>query len=1091
VSLPAFGVRKPVVVNLVMFTIIAAGIVFGLGLRKEFFPEIRPTMVMITAPYPGASPEEIEDALAIKIEDRLAELDDVVEITSTIAEGLCSVMVEFSEGVNIADAVFDVKNEVDALQDLPEEADRITVAKFEPNFPTINVSLFGDADERVMKSAIRQIRDDLRRIPRMGMIAESGVRTDAITVEVDPDAMLEHGLSIPRISDRVRAGMIELPGGAVKSTTANVAVRTMGAEERADEVREIVVKAGAGGQVVRVGDVAEVREGFEDVDYITRLNGKPAYSLTVYKEGKQDAVEMAAAVKAYVAGRTGEPIELTLVERVRQALSRPGTPPGDVSTRLLAYELGASRTDELPGELTTTTDLARFIVGRLELLSRNALWGGTLVLLTLVLLLNLRVAFWVAIGLVVSLLATLAGMHFMGASLNLLSMFGLIIVLGLLVDDAIVVAENITARHERGEPALDAAVNGTHQVGWPVVATVLTTICAFMPLTLIEGQVGDLLEVLPLVVTIALSVSLIECLFILPSHMGHSLIKVDRARRRAHPSPLARFEKRLDRAREGFFRRALIPTYIRSLEWCVRRRYLTITAAVSMVVVSVGLVAGGRVPFVFIPSSDAETVNVMLRMPVGTPIERTSPVAERIERAAMAQPEVSAAWTIIGSSGSLDGQSSAAGSHLAQLILELKPIEERDRSSQQVIVGIQGELGELSGVKSLRIEEMGGGPEGPPISLAVLGDDLGRLRAAANRIKGVLAEYDGVYNISDDLDVGRREIRLRLREGADELGLTTEDIARQVRGAVYGLEAHTFPGDREDVDVRVMLPRDVRRNLAAIERQFVFTPMGDPIPLREVVEIEETEGYATLKRLDRERVVTVSGYVNEATQNANAVIAAIQPELGRIRAEFPGVRITERGQQKEVQESMATLPLGMLAAAGLIFVVLTWLFSSYAQPVIVLMAIPFASIGMIWGHFLLGYDIALLSLIGFIALSGVVVNDSLIFMQFFNEKRSEGLAVDRAAVEAGRARMRAILLTTVTTVLGLLPLMLEKSFQARFLIPMAITISFGLMSATAIILVVLPCLLVIMDDAKRAVRWAWSGGAGRAGADQPGGVEPV
>jgi len=431
----------------------------------------------------------------------------------------------------------------------------------------------------------------------------------------------------------------------------------------------------------------------------------------------------------------------------------------------------------------------------------------------------------------------------------------------------------------------------------------------------------------------------------------------------------------------------------------------------------------------------------------------------------------------IGSSGSLDGSTASSGAHLAQLILELKPIEERDRSSEQIIQAIRDDLGPMPGIKSLRIEEMAGGPEGPPISLAVLGEDLDELRRVAGEIKRQLSEFDGVYDIADDLDLGRRELRLTLRDGADELGFTPESVARQVRGAIYGLEAHTFPGDREDVDVRVMLPREARRSLAAVEGTHLFTPDGRPVPLREAIAIEETEGYASLKRLDRRRVVTVSAYVNRAVQNASQVIAAMEPTLEALRAESPGISIVERGQQKEVSESMSTLPLGMAAAAGLIYVVLTWLFSSYIQPLVVLMAVPFATVGMIWGHFLLGYDLALLSLIGFIALSGVVVNDSLIYMEFYNERRAEGMSVAQAALAAGRARLRAILLTTITTVLGLLPLMLEQSFQARFLIPMAITISFGLMSATAIILIVLPCMLVITDDVRRAVRWAWSGGA--------------
>ncbi len=1098
-SIAGFGVRKPVIANLVMLAIIGAGIIFGVSLRREFFPEVRPTEVLISAPYPGASPDEVEDSLAIKIEDQVADLEDVEEINTTIGEGFATVRVEFSEGVDVTEKVFDVKREMDALQDLPQEVERITVDKFEPNLPVINVSLYGSDDERDMKTAINAIRDDLRSLPDMGTIAVSGVRTDEITVEVDPASTLEHGLSLPAIAARVSEAMIELPGGAVRAPTINTAVRTVGADEVLEDVRRIVVKAGGQGQVLRLEDVARVTSGFEDVDLRSRLNTEPAVSLTVFKVGDEDAVDMAAAVKAYVAGREGEYIELTATERARAFFSRASfETPGklaDVSPRLAAWALGLERSGvPLPGTLVTTTDLARFIVGRLDLLTRNALMGGVLVLLTLVLLLNWRVAFWVAIGLLVSLLGTLATMHFIGSSLNLLTMFGLIIVLGLLVDDAIVVAENITARHEKGEPALDAAVKGTGQVGWPVVATVVTTICAFMPLTLIEGTTGDLMGALPVVVASALLVSLIECLYILPSHMGHALISADKAARRPRANPLERLDRRVASLREGFFNRVLTPHYLKVLGLALKAPVLTVTIAVAVVVISFGMVAGKRVPFTFLGSNDAETLNVSLQMPVGTTTEETDAIVRRIEAATIAQPEVSAAFATVGSSGALDGSSSTSSPHLAQLIVELVPVEARERGSDEVIVAIREQLGELPGVKSLSMEEVSGGPEGPAITYTIVGDRLPQMTPVVELIKDRLETYDGVYNISDDNDAGRRELRIELLEGAQELGFTVEGIARQVRATVFGLEAHTFPGEREDVDVRVQAPESVRRSPAAIESMYVFTPMGEPVPLGEVASITEAEGYATVKRLDRRRAITVTAEVDRAIANPEDITREVEPELREAVASIAGVDLIVRGRQQDVAESFATLPLGMLVAAGLIYVILAALFSSYLQPLFVLTAVPFATIGMIWGHFLLGFDMTILSLIGFIALAGVVVNDSLIFMEFFNHARSEGMSVRDACKAAGRARIRAILLTTVTTVLGLLPLMLEQSLQARFLIPMAITIAFGLMSATVIILVVLPCLLVIGDAVKRRLTWAWRGGvpADDNTADRtPGAVQPV
>ncbi|MEO0482515.1 MAG: efflux RND transporter permease subunit [Planctomycetota bacterium] len=1076
-SLPGFGVRKPVAANLIMFALIGLGLIFGLTLRREFFPEVRPTQVQVSAPYPGAAPDEVEDALAIKIEDRLVDLDGVVEMQTTVREGLASVLVEFAEGTPIDAAVADVKREVDSLQDLPDQADRIVVSKFEPNLPVIVLSLFGDADERALKGAIKRLREDLRSLEGMGDISISGVRTDEIRVEIPPAALLEHRVSLPFVADRVREGMLELPSGSVRSATQNTALRTLGADDTPEDVREIVIKAGGDGQVLRLGDLGEVRGGFVDIDVRERLNGQPSVSLTVFKVGREDAVDMASMVKAYVAGLKGETIAPTLGERIRALMRRPGdTSPA--SERLRAYELGLERaqTEVLPGEPVLTTDLARFIVGRLDLLTRNAAFGLGLVFVTLVLLLNWRISFWVAVGLGVSLLSTLAVMSFLGLSLNLLTMFGLIVVIGLLVDDAIVVAENITSRHERGEDALTAAVNGANQVAWPVVTTVLTTICAFMPLALIQGSFGDLLEALPFVVSIALGVSLIEALIILPSHMGHSLIKIDELKASGRKGWLQRFEYRYDAWREGLIQRALIPAYAKLLRFCLTRRWMTATVAVAMVIASSALFVSGRLSFVFFDSSDAETINGSLVMPIGTPVEETDRVIRRLEAASLAQPEVSSVYAQVGAQSSLDGGSPGSQqSHLGQIILELVPVEDRDRRSGEVIVSIQDALGEAAGVKSLRLQEVAGGPDGPAITYTIVGDDPAQLSAARTALMAALGEFESVFGIADDADAGQRELRIRLRPGASELGFTVANIARQVQGAVFGLEAFTFAGDREDVDVRVTLTEDVRRSLAAIERLHVFTPTGNPTPLAEVATLDEVEGYATVRRLDRKRAVTVTADVNRSINSPEEVTASLGDRLREIEAAHPGTQILKRGRQEQMADAFSTLPIGALLAAGLIYVVLAWLFSSYFQPIIVMTAIPFATIGMIWGHFLLGYDLTFLSLIGFVALAGIVVNDSLIFIQFFNEKRALGLTVYDAAVEAGQARFRAIMLTTLTTVLGLLPLMLEQSFQARFLIPMAITISFGLLSATGIILIVLPCLLMMLRDVQIALSWVWHG----------------
>ncbi|MBX3363897.1 MAG: efflux RND transporter permease subunit [Phycisphaeraceae bacterium] len=1083
--LAIFSVRNPVVVNLFVFTVVAAGFVFGGSLRREFFPEVRPNQVMVIAPYPGASPDQIEQTLARKIEDSLLDLNEVKEITTTATEGMATVVLEFREGtLTIDEAVARVKRRVDAIQDLPPQSERIVVRELEPNLPTISLSIYGDIDERLAKEEARRIRDDLRSLPGMGSIAISGARRDEISVEVDPTALLEHGLSLTAVVEAVRVAMADIPGGAVKTPTANISVRTLPIEERAAAVRQINLRGEAPrpgetptGDVLRLEEIADVRLAFEDSDIRTRLNGKPTVSLTVFKVGKQDALLIAAMVRAYAAGRMGEPLPLTWRERLGSMLSGGAPPQND---RMAAYQLGLLRSGAPPGgaggRIALHTDLSRFISGRLDLLTRNALQGGVLVFIMLLLFLNLRVALWVTAGLIVALLGTLATMNLTGITLNLLTMFGLIIVIGILVDDAIVVAENILARHEAGEPALSAAVNGTQEVGWPVVATVVTTIIAFGALLLIRGRMGDLLAALPMVVAVALGVSLIEALFILPSHMAHSLKGAENApTRHGRVSRLRRFEHAMHRTQQRVIQGWLAPKYLRLLKPALRYRYVTLAIALGIFIVSVGMAASGRPKFDFLGTNDSETLIGNLRMPVGTPMEETDRILRRLEAAALAQPEVTTALAVVGAQNNSDGTEQLSQAHVAQMYIELTPAEMRDRTSDELIVAIRQAAGDLTGIKSLRLDALQGGPEGPPLSLTVSGDDPARIIAVVEKLKTAMAAFEGVYDVADDADRGQRELRIELLPGARELGFTTQNLAMQIRAAVLGIEAHTFAIPGEDVDVRVRLIEPSRRSLSAIENMHVFTPTGVAVPLAEVAEVYEAESYATVRRVDRRRAVTITAEVDKQVVSPEAVATELAQTIRTLLRDNPGIFITPRGRQEQVRDSLSSLPLGMLAAVTMIYVCLAWLFRSYMMPAVILCAVPFAVVGMVWGHLLLGFDMTILSLIGFVALSGVVVNDAIVFSEFYMKKRRLGATVTEAALETGRQRLRAILLTTITTIGGLSPLMMEQSFQARFLIPMAITISFGLMSATFIILLLLPALLLIGHDIRAIAYYAWRG----------------
>ncbi len=1042
-----------------MMALILGGIYSGFSMRREFFPEINPEAARVELVYPGATPKELEESMARKVEDAIGTVQEVRRMESTVSEGAGIIVVKFEEGTDVPKAISDVERSIERLSDLPADAERIRVVEFEPNLPVIILTLFGDLDERVLKSSMRSMIDDLESLPGMGSLQISGLRDYEIRVAVDPDRLIENGLPVTAVADAIRAWMLELPSGAIRGPGGNVNVRTMGVEERAESIESIVVRAGSTGEMLRIGDLAKVQDGFADVEVEERFEGKPATSLTIFKTGSQDAVAIARMAYAYVAGRKGEPF-------TGPVWARPMA-----TSEWQAYQLGLDRPEPLPAALIAHNDLSRFIQGRLELLSRNAIQGGALVFLALLLVLNLRVAFWVMVGLFTAICGTLLAMTALGVTLNLLTMFGLLVTLGMLTDDAIVVSENITARGSLGESPIDAATRGGNQVFWPVVGTVLTTIVAFLPLTFISGNIGKLLGALPMVVFCALAISLLESMLILPSHMVHALKGMVQSR----GTGIFGFADRFARWRDRTLVDPATRFYGRVATKSVQYRWIAASVALGLLAISIGMYTGGRVPFVFLPTEDTENVVVDLKMPTGTELAETRRVASRIETAARSQPEVQFTSLALGASFDLNtGLANPGSSSIAQIFFELSPIEQRDRPSTEIIDAIRNAAGDLTEVEQVFWREIDGGPGGPDITFEVAGDDRVEVDAAVADVRALLATYEGVYGISDDDDVAQRELRISLLPGAASLGITVAEVAQQVRGAVYGIDAHVFSETREDIDVRVSFDAESRRDLGGVEQMWILTRDGRSIPLSEIASIEEADGRATIRRIDRRRAVSVTADVDTLT-NPEQVVASMTPALEAIRLEHRGVSIDSGGRQQDVIDAFASLPIAMLAASLMIYVILAWLFASYIQPFAVMLAIPFALIGVVWGHWLLGFELTFLSLIGVVALAGIVVNNSLILVEFLNKNIEAGMPLAEALVDAGRRRLRPILLTTLTTVLGLTPLMLEQSFQARFLIPMAISITFGLMSSTFLTLLVLPAILVIVDDITAAGHWLWFG----------------
>lgn len=1072
-SLPRISVNNPILVNLLMITIIVGGIFCSLTLVRELFPEIQPEQVVISTVYPGATPAEVEKGISIKIEEKVKSLEELDEMRTTVGEGFSTVRLVLRSDVDDVDQVVtDAKAAVDTIprEDFPEDAEETRVAALEPRLPVIALSLYGDIDEETLKRWGKRIRDDVLAIDGITEVELSGTRPDEISVEVEPGRLHEYGLSFMQVADAIRRSNLDLPGGQLRTGGANVAVRTIGEKDQAGAIGEIVIRSDADGRVIRLRDVATVVDGFEDVDIISRFNAKPSITVTAYKTAEQDAIEISWKVKAFIAGKTGQPFDIPAADRI--------TPRGRAA--LAVYETAAShRYKDVPGNLMVHSNLARIIEGRLDLLKRNGVWGLSLVFLTLLVFLNWRVAFWVMMGLVLSILGTLIAMKVAGVNLNLITMFGMIVVLGMLVDDAIIVAEHIYTKVEQGTRPKLAAIVGAQEVTWPVVCAITTTVVAFAPLMFIAGRMGDFLGVLPLIVVFALGISLFEALTILPSHLAHQMVP---RQARESNGRAAALTGRLRRFQQHVFNNVLFAGYEKFLRVAMSYRYVTVATVVGLFMIAVGTITSGRVPFEFIQKMDSETLIANLEMPVGTPRSQTDDAISVVEQAGLAVPEVQTMFTLIGAQMDDMGEAGGSNSHLAQVFVELTPVEERSRSSDEIVRELRSRTANIPGAKSLQYRAVHGGPGGEAIQLEISGERLEDTVAVCERVKQRLAQFDGVFDIQDNFDAGRREVQIELLDSARALGLTTQELATQVRAAFYGLEARKINRDREDVKIMVRYPQSARERVYDIESMWVAAPNGRIVPFSEVARIREGRSYSTINRLDQKRTVTVTADVDETIGNSHSINRLLGTEFDKLR-DGRDVTLAFGGQQREMSKSFGSLNVDFPIAVLLIFVILAGLFKSYLQPLVVMTAIPFGLIGAVFGHYVMGYPLTFLSMIGLVALSGIVVNDSLILVNFINHRIAAGVPMFEAVILGCRSRVRAILLTSITTIAGLAPLMAEQSFQARFLIPMGISISFGLAFATVLILVVVPAIYLIVADLRRiAVRMV---GLDRSPAAQP------
>ena len=1052
--------RNPVAANLMMVFIIVSGLIATTTVREEVMPELELDWISIQVPYLGAAPAEVEEGVVIRIEEAIQGIDGIKEIQSTASEGSASVMVELELGADPRRVVDEVKNNVDAITTFPIETEKPIIREMIARSRVTDISISGPTDIFALKALAEGVRDELTAMPEITQVDVVSAPPYEISIEVSEVALRRHGMTFDQVADAVRRSSLDLPGGSVRTDGGEILLRTIGQAYRGHEYENLVLWTRADGSRLRLGDVATVVDGFAETDQQARFDQQPTVLVSVFRTGEQSALDISAALESYV-------------ERTRPRL------PEGVS-------------------MTVWLNEAEVLNDRLSLMLRTGASGFVLVFIVLTLFLELRLAFWVSLGIPISFLGAIAMMPSLDVSANVISLFAFTLVLGIVVDDAIIVGENIYRHQEEHGKGLRGSIEGAREIAKPVIFAVLTTVAAFMPMMFVPGMMGKIFRVIPFVVIPCLLFSLVESLGILPAHLSH-------IPRRGRPGRWRRFQSFFSNGLKRFVRSIYTPLLETALQW----RYVTVAVGLSTLILTGGMVLGGMVNFQFFPSIEADFMSASVTMPQGTPVEATSRAIARLEdgaarvRARLLQEtgidyfrHVSAAIGDQPMAGAGDVPSgpieSPAGSNVGEVTVELLPAETRNLTSEQL-----GNLWrEATGPIPEAVEvgfSMSIMDPGDDVDVQLAGPDLDRLRAAADELKVRLAEYAGLYDISDSFRAGKEEMQLGIKPAAETLGLTLQDLGRQVRQAFYGEEAQRIQRGRDDIRVMVRYPQDDRRSLGDLENMRIRTPNGGEVPFSQVAEVEPGRGFASIRRVNRNRAVNVTAAVDPAITSVAAVIADVESRiLPEVLAGYPGVFYTFEGAQAEQTETVGGLQRGFILALLMIFALLAVPLRSYVQPLIIMAAIPFGLVGAIWGHMVMGLDVTMMSMFGLIALTGVVVNDSLVMVDFINRARSvhadlgrtirqaggrpadrhqfESAGLQLAIREAGSNRFRPILLTSLTTFFGLVPLMLERSMQAAFLVPMAVSLAFGVIFATFITLILVPVSYLILDDVQRTLR---------------------
>ena len=1037
----AWMAKNAVAANVLMLVLIVGGLVtLASGIRQEVFPEVEMDIVSIEISYPGASPAEVEQAVILAVEEAIRGIDGVKKVTSTAMEGVGMISVELLLGTDKDRALNDAKSAIDRITSFPQDVERPTVSLISNRQQVISLVLYGDVDEATLRAVAENSRRELLRDERITYLELSGIRPLEISIEVPQAQLRKYGLTLDEIAARIRAASVELPGGGVKTDAGEVLLRTTERRDRGDEFGDIILLSQPDGSQVRVRDVATVRDGFQENDKEATYNGKRAAMINIFRVGDETPLTVAAAGKEYV-----QKLNETLPEGLSAA------PWFDTSEM---YEQ------------------------RISLLMNNARIGLLLVLLTLGLFLEARLAFWVTLGIPISFAGSLLFFPVTDISINMISLFAFIITLGMVVDDAIVVGESIHKYRSDGKGRLEAAIIGAKEVAQPVIFAILTSCVAFAPMLVVPGPMGKFFRVVPIVVIAVLMISLVESLLILPAHLSHPMPWGVRVLLSPYLFVM-RFVAKLEMPHrlQRFVQQVYVPLLKKALEW----RYFTITLGIATLLFTLGYVAG-RIPFTFLPKVEGDMITAHLKMPVGTPVAETERIADWIGANAQAiidQEDAESdsstmsrglyeevgAMSLIEASIDVLGRE---GSHLATVMVYLTDASSRELTTQQFVQRWRDDIGEIPGAESLVFSYEVGVEPGSPIDIQLIHDDVPTLEAAAERLASEISSYSGLRDIDSGVTRGKEQLDFRLTDVAVAQGLTEFELARQVRGAFFGAEAVRQQRGRDEVRAYVRLPLEERQSLYNVEELVIRTPSGGEMPLAQAAILERGQAYTAINRTDGRRNISVTADIADEDANANEIVAQIrQRELPQLLADFPGLAYSLGGEQERQAETMSALGLGFVLALIVMFSMLAVVFRSYTQPLLVMLAIPFGMVGAVWGHVVMGFTLSLMSMMGLVALSGVVVNDSLILIVSINRYRDEGMSMWDAIIAGGARRFRPILLTSLTTFFGLAPMILETSVQARFLIPMAVSLGFGVLAATFILLVIVPCSYVALEDARR------------------------